>query len=210
MVTFVQDTFTDTNGVTLENHTGETGAIWTVHPTGTAGAAEIQSNHLERGASDTGVYLASGTPGSADYSVEVVITRNNEVGNVFPGVIGRADDTAETWYYLRYDGPTDNFILRRINAGSSIILDTAFDDVIGAGNSRTMRLEMEGTTIRAVIDGVTRISVTDDGVDSISDAGSAGIRFVGAGTGWEMDTFASETFTTVPVFANHYNQMMSG
>lgn len=184
------DTFVDANGVLLENHTGEVGASWSQHPT-SATTLEIQSNRLERTTQALAVYLASGTPPSPDYSVEVTMTRVALAGGVFPGVIGRADSVANTLYQFRYETNSDNFRMFKIVAGITTELGTPFVDVVPEGGSRKIRLQMEGDQIRGFVDGVLRVFDTDT---DIAAAGSSGIRFAGTGGVWAMDNFRAATF----------------
>src|SRR3990167_3463835 len=79
------DTFTDTNGSTLQNHTADTGQTWT----NSVGALTIQSNEAydPESAIRSDYYLTALPAGSTD--IKVVIA-SMKVNDNFTGVIFRA------------------------------------------------------------------------------------------------------------------------
>lgn len=185
MAQFVNDTFTGVDGTNLESHTGETGATWTVHPSGVA-SAKIQTNRVQPNGAFR-AYYASGVPGSADYDVEAVIRKVTGVSNM--GIVGRMSTSADTGYLVLW-GPS--WTLFSLVAGVAVSLGT-FTDVPANGTDRTVRLKMRGSDIRVLIDGVERIAVTDA---SVTAAGRVGIRGGGAaGTsvaGYHVDSVKSQ------------------
>jgi hypothetical protein len=167
---FVSDSFIDTDAVDLENHTGETGATWTEHPSLTAGAHRIATNRLRCATSPSGHY-ASGVPASADYDVEGVFFVHTVAGNSV-GMAGRMSTSADDCYLVRYATGTGAWELVRDVGGTLTILGS-WAETLSAGNSRTVKLEIRGTALKVYVDGVERISVTDN---THSAAGRVGVR----------------------------------
>lgn len=164
-MSFVFDSFTASNGTSISARTGETGATWTIHPVFSTGTLVITDNRIRCGAVAFGVFYASGTPANADYDVLATLYCVTNAGTV--GVRGRHDVTANTGYQLVYNGSA--FQLQKIVAGATSTLGT-YSRTLTATESCIINLRMRGTTISALIDGVSRISVTDT---SISAAGRA-------------------------------------
>lgn len=173
MAEFVNDTFTDSDGTNLENHTGETGADWSVHPASSGGPLEIWSNDVREsnGTAFWPTYIASGTPASADYDVEASV----KVGDSdAPGgrirIAGRMDSTDDTHYSILWRQDNQEFLMIREVSGSQTTLDTfamTGDDAV-----HTVKLEMRGDAIKGYIDGVEQLTATDSGITA---AGTAGL-----------------------------------
>ena len=64
---FVKDTFTDKDGTKLTDHTGETGAKWTMHES--PDNATIVNNMLPKSSGSPAWYTASGLPAGPNYDV---------------------------------------------------------------------------------------------------------------------------------------------
>lgn len=190
---FAACTFTGTDGTTLASHnagtcTGHVGVTWTKHSGGGSMATTGGVGHRSAG---TSLYYINAAPASADYDVEATITRHtNAQGN--PQVVGRLDTVATTYYALRYLPSTNEWRLYKNVAGTLTQLGASYTDTLADGNSRTAKLEMRGTTIKAYTDGVERLSATD--LD-ITAAGRAGIGMSGnagdATTGQTFDDFSA-------------------
>lgn len=169
MSIFVNDTFTDTDGVGILSHTGELGATWTVHPSYSQDGS-IDTNRLIT-TTNTFVY-ASGAPGSANYSVDVVFRAASLATNGVITACGRIDTSTNTFYAAQYVTGDGSWTLYKIVAGSFTPL-AYHSQTLTAGTDYTGTLDMNGTTIRLLVDGVQRASVTDS---AITAAGKAGIR----------------------------------
>lgn len=170
MTVFVNDTMTGAEGTGILSHTGETGATWTVHPLYSQDGALSNANRLIT-TTNTFVY-ASGAPGSANYSVDVVFYAGSLASNGAITACGRVDTSANTFYGALYATGDVSWTLYKIVAGSFTPL-AYYGQTLTAGNTYTATLDMSGTTIRLLVDGVQRASVTDS---SITAAGKAGIR----------------------------------
>lgn len=194
MPVFVSDSFTDTSLTALASHTGETGATWAKHPNFT-GSLFISENNRVRGVDGdvASVYYASGTPDSADYYVETQLYCASSVGG-YPGVVGRMNTSTSNFYMAIYRAGA--FELWKYTNGSLSQLGTGYTQTLTAGNTYALRLDMVGTTIRVLIDGVERINQTDS---THTSAGKAGlVRSMSGGsasstTGWHDASFEAAT-----------------
>lgn len=167
---FVSDTFTDADGVLLSAHTGEMGATWTLR-SGT-GAPTIQTDRIFC-ATATAVFTASGVPPSPDYYVEAIADVVTDANDNM-GICGRmAEDGSANYYLWRYVQSSDGWGLFRFVGGTPTQIGSTFADNWSTG-SRTFRLDMQGSTIRGLTEGIERVSVTDT---TFADAGRAGIRW---------------------------------
>lgn len=185
-MSFVVDTFTNTNISDLASHTGETGATWTEHPTAST-TIQIASNRAAPNGSN-GVYTASGAPTAADYDVsaDVYVASTTSAAS---GVIGRADATAATWYHARYNGATGNWELYKYVSGTTTLLGS-YSQTLTVGNSYNVKLSMRGTSLTVYVDGVARITTTDS---AITAAGKAGMRTNNGSqtVGYHLDNFTA-------------------
>jgi hypothetical protein len=180
---FVGDSFSE-SGVLLTAHTGELGATWTrASGTGDVRLSTIGRIYIDSVGGGDAILLASGSPPGADYDVSADVVVLNSASNLSrAGIIGRANAAADTFYRVFYNYG-DGWWFQKVVAGSATSLGAtpwmpspAYAD----GEVHNATLDMTGSTIRMLIDGVERASVTDT---SITDKGSAGVSFSGVGSG---------------------------
>jgi hypothetical protein len=182
---FLSDSFADAPTTTLASHTGATGATWTKHPS-FAGTAVISVNDRLRNSSGTAIYYASGQPATANYYVEAIIRSFSAAG--WCGVVGRADTSANTFYWAFTDGTT--WYLYKNVTGSSFLLGS-YAQTLGLGVDYALRLTMAGSALTVSVDGTSVISVTDS---AITAAGRPGVVFDSAGsdsTGAHIDSIVA-------------------
>lgn len=169
------DTFSDEAGVILDLHSGQYGSTWVKHP------LESQSGQPLISPSSTlyfpysgqfPVYITNITPSSADYWVETQFDVKTVVTGDAVGVIGRALSNALTFYMARYNNGTIQLI--RVNNGTFTTLGTQSVTAWSAGQTPTLRLTMNGSTISAQWNGATVVSVTDG--SPLAGAGRYGAR----------------------------------
>ena len=99
---------------------------------------------------------------SANYSVEVV-ARSGNISNGIGPAVRLAASSAVTYYgYVIFGG--DAAYLVEITAGGEAILDTG--SAITASTNYTLRLEVDGSTIRGYLNGVLDVSATDTSLAS--------------------------------------------
>ena len=185
---FVTDTFTESSETVLGSHTGELGATWTVHPSYAASAA-VNGTTDRVFHTGTTAYYASGSPPSADYYVQADFFVASVI-SVNAGICARMSTSTDTMYSVRLNNGT-TWELRLLQPGSGSTLGSSTNQIPSVGQSKTVRLICNGTSISVTVNGVSEISVTDA---TISAAGKAGIRCAGVGsdsTGYHFDNFSA-------------------
>ena len=189
------DSMTGTAGTTLQSHTGETAASWTTYGFSDANAVLTSAGRLRKnGTSTTAFYYASAVPASADYTVGADLYVASTLSGDMAGLVGRVDPSSAfgTYYYVRYEQVSQSWsMFSVVNNGWSYLGGAG--QTLTAGSTYRVSLAMSGTTIKLVVDGVEKVSVTDS---SITAAGRGGI-LLGTGaqttdtdtTGYQLDNF---------------------
>jgi hypothetical protein len=190
---FVSDTFTEVSDVLLSAHIGELGATWTKNGAATYGAIFNLLAATDRifPISNPTAFYASGSPPSADYSVQCdIFVASDMSANIGPCI--RMDTTADTMYQIRYNSGT-TWELRRLVAGVAATIGTSTNQLISVGNSKTVKIVVSGTSLSVYINGVLEIGPVTDA--NISAAGKAGVRAAGTvtgSTGYHLDNFIAQ------------------
>src|SRR5687767_8595963 len=125
MAQFGSDAFTDTAGVGLAAHTPTGGGTWTEHASDNAGNIVISDANRARSSSgNTTLFYHSGTPATAEYDVSSDIhVFTTAVTSHQPGIAGRIDTAAATYYAIRKTtSTTTQFQLIKNVAGSVTVL----------------------------------------------------------------------------------------
>lgn len=171
MADFVVDTFTGTNGAHVDARSGETGATWTrVAGIGTDGTDElaITGNELHGIGGNEALYYASGTPATADYSVEVPINHLGVGGNVIIGFMVRMSTDGQNGYRIVLTGFEDELQVYEFVGGT----ETLIYDEPWTASDHTIRVEVEGTELRLYVNDV--LKTTETGLN-VTDAGRVGV-----------------------------------
>lgn len=203
------DEFTDTAGTLLSSHTGALGASWTSVPSQDRTAVITNANRLRKETGNGAAqYYASATPPSANYLVEADVHVASLLGTDAIAVVGRQDvsGTGQTFYIARYVRDSARWELGKVVNGTLTLIGSGtgtgyYSQTLTTGTSYRMTLQMNGTAISLLVDGVSRITATDS---SISAAGRAGVRLgTGASTaqtsdsaGLHLDDFRVSSLTT--------------
>jgi Concanavalin A-like lectin/glucanases superfamily len=201
------DSFTGTPGVTLQTHTGEIGATWTKHPISLLDAVITTAGRIRRNgaASSTSgaLYYSSAAPANASYTVNAdVYVASLLTGDVI-GVVGRLDPAIMygTFYAAGYDRSTLSWTLASVVNGSKVSLGSSAQ-TLTAGTTYPLALDMTGSTIRLLVNGVQRVSVTNTAVAA---AGRSGVAMgFGATSTTATDTTGMhlDNFTVTPPLAD--------
>ena len=170
------DSFTDAAGVTVQSHTGEIGSPWTKHAVSTTDAVITTGDRIRKNGSSTlgALYYSSAVPASANYTVEADVYRSStSVNNDVIGIVGRLDtaNALGTYYGAVYDKTAGNWVLYSMNNGAKASLGT-YSQSFSGGSTYRVSLDMTGSTIRLLVGGTQRVSVTNT---TITAAGSAGV-----------------------------------
>ncbi|MDO8521174.1 MAG: hypothetical protein Q7S52_03595 [bacterium] len=168
MASFASDTFTDTDGVLLQDHTSDSGHAW-AESGGAGNDLVINSNRINPATNGSlALYYISATSANADYDVQADF-KVSASDNVSALLSGRVATGTETGYGVRFSGGT--WTLYSFVTGTVTSLGTYTGDV-PSSTAKTVKLQMRGTAIAVFIDSVSRISVTNSAVTA---AGRAGV-----------------------------------
>jgi hypothetical protein len=179
------DSMAGTAGVALQTRSGETAASWVKHPASGSDAVLTPAGRVRKdGSSPSALYYTSTSPAAADYTVEADLYVASSLGSDAVGLVGRLDanDASGTYYLMRYEESGKQWSLFSVVGNSWSYLGGA-SQTLTPGSTYRMALDLKGTAIRMLVDGVQVASVTDS---SISAAGRAGVAFGTAG--WTADT----------------------
>ncbi len=194
---FATDSFTDTAGTSLVNHTGELGTTW-VGIGGRSNAAHVISNanrvryDLSVGEGRLG---CSGAPATAEYDVECdIVSKGTLASDETMGVVARGHATDNTAYQALYrtGSGTPRWELWRAVAGSYSMLGS-YTQALTVDQAYALKLECRDATKKLYVDIVERISSADN---TITAAGYPGVNTYrnanGSDTaGVHMDNFSA-------------------
>lgn len=190
----VTDTLTDTTGTVLSAHTPEAGSSYVKHPLYTPTAVITAGGRARHnggaGVSSNTLYRNLTVLASASYDVKATIFAASATDVAFrTGIVARCDASADTFYLVRYSGANEQWEFIAKIAGTDTVLDT-YPKALSSGQTVTVLFVVRDALKRVFIDGVERMSSSDN---SITAAGSAGMRLGDAGgtdsTGLQVDTF---------------------
>lgn len=178
MAQFASDTFSGTDGTELSTYN----SAWTKHPNFSGNLLITDAERVRRQNTTMSVYYHSGSPASADYTVSADLRAFDTDGGItYIGPVARMNTSATTWYQARYAGGSDDaWQLRKAVGGSYSSLGST-SQTFTNGDTRNVKLSVEGTTIEMFIDGsgTPLFSTTDS---SITAAGKAGLLASGSVT----------------------------
>lgn len=192
MAVLFSDTFTASHWDDINEYPARA-SLWTYRTnySGSSTRWYIVNNRVHCAA--PGAVTASVVPPSADYAVEAdMILRTNEPSQNSGLMIRYSGDEYYTAYYQ-----SGQLTLAKKVGGVTTVLDTWTSWLTYAGMSYRLRLEANGTTIGASIDGVLRCEAIDA---SIGWTGYAGLRQTGwgdANIGLNFDNFQVRDDTTL-------------
>lgn len=174
--TTVVDTFAGAaTGSDLTLHVADSGAEWTRNAV-LAGAFVASSANRVYVPTSTAMYIALGVPPSSDYTVSATLRALSSFTDTYAGVAGRMQTAANTAYFARYEGSAGAngacWALYKAVAGSTALLGTAAEG-LSTNSDYVLRLVLAGTSIKFVVNDVTKVSATDS---AITLAGYGGLR----------------------------------
>ena len=202
------DTFTGTAGATLQSRPGEIGATWTKQAISSMDAVITSAGRIRRngatGPTAGAVYYSSAVPGSADYTVEADVYVASLLTNDLIGIAGRLDRAIAngTFYAAVYDRSSQMWTLVSVVNGTSVVLGQSTAQPLTAGATYRLALDMTGSTIRVLVNGVQQVSVVNA---AITTAGRGGVvTGFGAASTTVTDTTGMhlDNFTVTPPLAD--------
>jgi hypothetical protein len=168
------DSMTGTSGATLQSRAGEIAASWTKVAVSDADAVLTPAGRVRKAGDTTGaIYYPSGTPASPDYTVEADVYVASNLANDMVGVLGRSDPTLLDGYYTRYEQPTQRWVLYKVVNGTLTSLGQSATQALVPLSTYRLALDLAGTRIRVLVDGVQVVSVTDTAITATGRAGIA-------------------------------------
>ena len=188
MTVFVSDTFTDTDAVTLIDHTPETGGAWIKNQGSASTNLDISSNTAVSGSTSGSnvLYSNSAPPGNVEYDINVdVFVGATDFGRA--GLAARVLDSSNHYFAIYDNAGTDRLRLRRVQGGTTT-LDTS-NETLTKANAYDFKFEIKDATKKLYVDDVEKLSSVDNGLTA---AGSAGILFFFMPTNANFDNFIAQ------------------
>lgn len=166
--------FTGLDGNWWENRTS--GINWTFHPQRNGGAGDeqglIMNNRFRPRVTDYW-YYSDFIPASPDYDVEMDVVLLSQEPFNRAGVVGRMDTSEVTGYeaWMDLSPESETIELRKWVNGSMTVLDSATPEPWVDNDVRRIKLEMRGTSIRMLVNGIEVCSAVDSDIVAIGRAG---------------------------------------
>lgn len=192
----LNDTFAAADGSLLTDHTSDSGATYAMNPAG-SGVVRIDSGRAHA----NGSAFAHSSVTAADCEIEGVF-RCHTVDGQYAGLLGRMSTSAAAWYS----------VLLQLGGGVTLYGSSnlgGFAMSLAAGNDYRVKLSMQGTLIRAFIDGYEFKRVTD----SEHSTGRIGCCFgaaTTASTGLHLDSLVAREQSLTPQIVFHGDSLTSG
>jgi hypothetical protein len=203
--TVVYDSFTEAGDTAITSHTPETGTGWTEvydSSTATTNAQVIASSGIVRAGSDENnvgqAYTAQPAPTGVDQDISITLRAlNTDTGTKPVGIFGRRTDNSNFYHVQILSNAHAEPSVKLWKFVSGVATELGSYDATLAVND-VIKLEIRDATKKVYINGIERISSTDN---ALTNAGTWGIYFGdfnGAGDGahlrmvWELDDFLAE------------------
>jgi hypothetical protein len=170
-VTSVSDTFTGTDGTAITAHTPDVGGAWSACQ---GASPTLQSNRvqMEQTAGDSRALVGTTMP-DADYEVSMDLIWVGATCDAKLGVMGRNNNDVQCRgleYEAWYDCANNRYELIVVSGFNPTSLGT-FAATYTQGQTHSLKLDMNGTTISLYVDGTSQISVTNSAASSAAQAG---------------------------------------
>lgn len=189
------DLFNDTTGTLLENHTPDVGTSWSIlYDSFTTAVVEINADGTvspDTGNNGTGrAYRISPAPSGADIAIEADVYETDwtRINSYNRGLFARSSGTDGLTHYavsILPNGHSDPSIrLYKTTSGSSTLLGSYDHDFV---NGDVVRFECYDSAKKVYVNGVERISSTDNTVTGAGDAGLFWGNWGGANGGGHPD-----------------------
>ena len=201
------DTFTGSAaGTLLSTRTAE--ATWTKHVSSSADLAVTNAGRVRKGSpsSARALYYTGAVPSSANYTVEADVHVASNLTDDIAGVVGRLDtaNTSGTFYVARYEQSNQRWNLFKVIGGAYTHLgQSETTQPLTVGATYRLALDMSGTTIRVLVNGVQHVSVVDNGITAAGRGGLvAGFHATATTTVTDTTGMHLDNFTITPPMAD--------
>jgi lysophospholipase L1-like esterase len=178
-MSFLNDTFVDTEGTALTAHVSDSGHTWAGGP----GVFAV-SNGNTLIAGESGYIESSAIPPTADYYVDLEVKRITDPGGVpYLGAYIRADGSRQNGYYYSFVAGNNEAYVYSIVAGVLTAVGSGTVS-IADGETKTIRFAAEGDQISIAVNGVvsfigTNTDHVNPGLISIGTVGAGGTNSTG-------------------------------
>ena len=173
--TFVADSFKGAKNSFLQSHAGETNATWAKSKVRNAGDLLLDDNGVHKdGGSNEAIYYVTSVPESPDYDVSADVYVVSHVPMAFSAICGRMDPDSKTMYTVWYSLSNTSWELNKFDRGDQNRLGQ-FSQELVPGKIYKIKLQLRNGSQKVFIDGVERISSTDN---SLTAAGHPGLYFI--------------------------------
>lgn len=185
----VIDPITAADGTLVTALAPTTGPAWQMHPVLGTGTPAVTDNRLHANGANSGYPYCPTAPGSADQYIEAVVRAITDEGTC--SLLLRLSDSANTHYAVDRAGDYWR-VLSMVNGVENWF--GGITEAITVGQDYTVRLEVEGTTLRFYLDGVLRDTRTNT---DIAAAGYLGLRLddTTSSTGWHIASVEAGTLS---------------
>lgn len=189
MTNFAQDNFPAANGTDLSGRTDTLGNTWSGYIIGSA-IHETGANSIVETASANGMLSNSGTPPSADYTVQCDTTAGTSSASQSAGPMARVNNVSGGNGYLALVNQTSAVLqVYKLVNGSFTQLGSNASLPGGTATLSAVQIQVAGTSIKLNVNGVNQISQTDS---AISAAGLSGVLLNGdGGTATKLSNFSA-------------------
>ena len=181
------DTFTDTDGTYLENHTSDSGHIWTQY-SGTAGSLAINSNELTGSVGETTIYYSSWAPASNDYTITAIFNPES-ISTSSPNLSigGRWQPDVGYGYFVRVRPESGIVQLYRLKPTATLLGEYTIPS-FSLDTDYTVSLEHSGNNHTVYLDATPIIGPIPD---TSSQTGTVFVRSYSTSVLWQATTIKS-------------------
>lgn len=188
MAAFVTDNFTDPNGTSLLAHVPDSGGAWARHPSWTTAAFSITGNRIYQSVGGGNVYIAPGTPPSADQAVSGTVRVVTPAAGSMGFFTRLHAATNQEWYWGRMK---DNAV--ELYHGSTLLATVA--QTFAAAADYALLQTSDGHATRVFVDGVCKLAAVHTGLTATNRVGAGSIQVAAdsAAAGYHLDSFSGDT-----------------
>lgn len=182
--------------------TSSEGWSWT-RINGISNSVDIVTNKAQTsGLADGPLYRADSDLASDDHYAQAIVSATSEANPALVGVACRMPSTATNTAYraeARFDN--DTFRLSKIVSGSETSL-AAPATTFSVGNSYTVKVQADGSTIKSFLGGIEVSSVTDESISGNVRCGIRGDKHTTGVVTW--DDFEAADLGAAPAATKRY------
>lgn len=214
-----KDTFTNSDGVQIDSHTGDNGATWTPVTPWASYKAEIYDNRCIASAANSNwaTYIADGSMPN-NYEVSMDFHCKSIPSGLREAFLLRCPNISSTNFYrigITSGSSSLYYTIYKYVNGSGLFLGNTFSNAIplvSSGDTIKGSVKVEGNVLSFTLGGVDQGSYTDTNSPILT--GNPGFMTVGASatTGWHLDNFIVDnllSYQFISAFCPSINRIFS-